>query len=89
MANHQQAKKRNRQNIKKRARNYSRRARVHSAERQLRQALDAKDKVAIEEQLTATISEIMRARSKGVLHSNTASRKISRLSRNAHRVLSK
>ncbi|WP_410070047.1 30S ribosomal protein S20, partial [Anaerostipes sp.] len=41
----------------------------------------ANDKAAASEALTACISEINKATSKGIFHKNTASRKISRLSK--------
>ena len=44
-------------------------------------AIAANDKAAASEALTACISEINKATSKGIFHKNTASRKISRLSK--------
>lgn len=44
-------------------------------------AIAANDKVAASEALTACISEISKATSKGIFHKNTASRKIARLSK--------
>jgi len=44
-------------------------------------AIAANDKAAASEALTACISEISKATSKGIFHKNTASRKIARLSK--------
>ena len=85
MANHPSAKKRNRQNIKRRQRNMSWRSRVHKAERRLREAIQNKDTASLKELLPATVSTIMSAGSKGVLHARTASRKVARLSRAVER----
>jgi small subunit ribosomal protein S20 len=45
----------------------------------LREAIQAKDVTKAKDALSEAVREINRARSKGVLHRNTASRKISRL----------
>lgn len=76
-----------RQNVKRRARNTARLSRVRKSIRQLRRLVAEKQAAAVKEQLPATISEIMRARSKGVLHWRTARRRVARLSRLAHSVL--
>ncbi len=89
MANHPSAEKRNRQNKKKRARNATVRSKVHTQQRKLEEAIENKDKAAIDEMLPKTISAIDTARSKGVYHRRTASRKIARLSRGAHRTAGK
>jgi small subunit ribosomal protein S20 len=49
--------------------------------KKLRELIQAKDADKAKEALSAAIREINRARSKGVLHKNTASRKISRLTK--------
>lgn len=85
MANHLSAFKRARQNKKRRARNASRRSQVHSAERKLKEAIAEKEGQTIKDQLPKTVSQINRASTKGVLHKRTASRKIARLSKAAHR----
>jgi small subunit ribosomal protein S20 len=89
VANHKSAKKRNRQNEKKQARNYALRSMVHTAERKFRAAIAEKNPSIVKETLQKTISIIMHARTKGILHFNTASRKVARLSRAAHRALAK
>jgi small subunit ribosomal protein S20 len=88
LANHLSAFKRKRQNKKRRARNASRRSQVHTTERKLVEAIEEKDVQAAKDLLPKTVSEINRAKSKGVLHRRTAARKISRLSRAAHRAKS-
>ena len=64
------------------------RSRVRTATRKLREAIAARDKTAVQQQLPKTISEIMRASTKGILHWRTAQRKVARLSRAANAVVS-
>ncbi len=80
MANHKSALKRAGQNERRRLRNKSVQTRVKNVVKDLRLAVsqDAQDVV---EQLNAAKSAIDKAAKKGVLHKKTASRKISRLSR--------
>jgi len=85
VANHPSAEKRHRQNVRKRVRNASRRSRVHTSIKALQTAIEKKDTAAIKQALLGAESEIRRAKSKGVLHAKNASRKISRLTRSAHR----
>jgi small subunit ribosomal protein S20 len=47
----------------------------------VREAIQAKDAEQAKLTLSAAVREINKARSKGVLHENTASRKISRLTK--------
>jgi small subunit ribosomal protein S20 len=89
VANHPSAEKRNRQNKKKRTRNATVRSKVHTQERKLEEAIENKDKAAIAEMLSKTVSAISAARSKGVYHQRTAARKIARLSRRAHKIIGK
>ena len=65
--------------------NKIRRSRVRSFVRKVEEALAAGDKGAAVEAFKAAQPELMRASTKGVLHKNTASRKVSRL---AHRLKS-
>ena len=51
--------------------------------RKVEEAIASGDKVAASEALKAAQPEIMRAAQKGIVHKNTASRKVSRL---AHRI---
>ena len=79
MANSPSAKKRARQADRRAAVNKMRRSRVRTFIRNVEEAIAAGDKAAAEAALKAAQPEIMRGASKGVLHRNTASRKVSRL----------
>jgi small subunit ribosomal protein S20 len=83
MANSAQAKKRVRQTERKTAVNRDRRSRIRNYVKKVEEAIAAGDKAAAEQALKDAQPEIMRGATKGVLHRNTASRKVSRLS---HRV---
>jgi len=83
MANTLQAKKRVRQTARKTVVNRARMGRVRSFVRKIEDAIAAGDKDAATAALRAAEPEIMKAAKSPVLHSNTASRKVSRL---AHRV---
>jgi small subunit ribosomal protein S20 len=77
------AEKRNRQAQKRRARNVQVRTGVKSAVKKVREAVAKGDGAATAEALKAAEKAIGKAASKGVLHKNAASRKISRLARAA------
>jgi len=79
MANSPSAKKRARQAVRRTAINKSRRSRVRTFIRKVEEAIAAGDQSAALEALKAAQPEIMRGAVKGVLHRNTASRKVSRL----------
>lgn len=79
MANTSSAKKATRKIAKRTAINKNRRSRVRTYVRKVEEALAAGDQVAAAEALKAAQPELMRAATKGVLHKNTASRKVSRL----------
>ncbi|GAB5540680.1 MAG: 30S ribosomal protein S20 [Sandaracinaceae bacterium] len=81
MANHASAKKRIRQTHKRTERNKHVRTTVRTYVKRVRTAIDAEDKAAAQEALKVAISQIDAASSKGVYHAKTASRYISRLSR--------
>ena len=59
--------------------NKARRSRVRTYVRKVEEALAAGDKSAAEAAFQAAQPELMRAATKGVIHKNTASRKVSRL----------
>ena len=61
--------------------NKARRSRVRTYLRKVEEAIASGDKSAAQEALKAAQPEIMRAASKGVMHKNTSSRKVSRLSK--------
>ena len=79
MANTSSAKKAARKITRRAAVNKIRRSRVRSFVRKVEEALAAGDKTAALAAFNAAQPELMRAATKGVLHKNTASRKVSRL----------
>lgn len=79
MANTASAEKRNRQAQKRRARNVAVRTGVKGAVKKVREALDKGDAAGAKAALKAAEKALGGAASKGVLHKNTASRRISRL----------
>lgn len=79
MANTSSAKKAVRKITRRAAVNKNRRSRVRTFVRKVEEALAAGDKAAAEAAFQAAQPELMRAATKGVLHKNTASRKVSRL----------
>ncbi|MCG5235084.1 30S ribosomal protein S20 [Xanthobacter oligotrophicus] len=79
MANTPSAKKAVRKIERRTEVNRSRRSRVRTYLRKLEDALSAGDATAATAAFQAAEPEIMRAVTKGVLHKNTASRKVSRL----------
>jgi len=81
LANHKSAVKRARQSEERRQRNRARKSRMKTAIKALEEAIDARDRELAAEKLNETISIIAKTASKGVIHRNTASRKISRLTR--------
>lgn len=81
MANHKSAIKRAKQNEKRRMRNKSVRTRVKNVTKGLLHAVSESSKEDAVKELIAAQSTIDIAAKKGVLHSRTASRKISRLTK--------
>lgn len=79
MANTSSAKKATRKIARRTEINKSRRSRVRSFVRKVEEALASGDKAAATAAFAAAQPELMRAATKGVLHKNTASRKVSRL----------
>ena len=79
MANTPQSAKRARQSEKRFAVNKARRSRIRTYLRKVEEAIASGDKAAAEAALRAAQPELMRGVTKGVLHKNTASRKMSRL----------
>jgi len=81
LANTRSAEKRNRQSQKRRARNQAVRTRVKSAVKKVRETLDRGEAAAAQDAFKAAARVIDQASSKGVVHRNTAARKISRLAK--------
>ncbi len=80
MANTPQAKKRARQNEARFQVNKMRRSRIRTYLRAVEEAIASGDKDASQKALQAAQPELMRGVTKGVVHKNTAARKMSRLS---------
>lgn len=80
MANTKSAKKAVRKIVRRTAVNKARRSRMRTFVRNVESAIDGGDAVAARDALRAAQPEIARAARKGVVHRNTASRKLSRLS---------
>ena len=80
MANHASALKRIRRNARRAEINGARRGRIRTFIKKIELALVAGDATAAEEALKNAQPEIQRGVAKGILHKNTAARKISRLS---------
>ena len=80
MANTRSAKKATRKIAARTAVNRNRRSRMRTYLRKIEEAIAAGDREAAMAALRAAEPEIMRAASKGVMHRNTAARKVSRLS---------
>ena len=79
MANTSSAKKAARQTLRRTAVNKARRSRMRGVVRQVEEAIAAGDKVAAQAAFKLAEPILVRTGQKGVIHSNTASRKVSRL----------
>ncbi|QIK39578.1 30S ribosomal protein S20 [Pontivivens nitratireducens] len=80
MANTPSAKKRVRQLERRTEINKARRSRIRTYLRKVEEAIAGGDQAAAKTALQDAQPEIMRGVTKGVIHKNTASRKVSRLS---------
>jgi small subunit ribosomal protein S20 len=79
MANTSSAKKAARKIARRTDVNKARRSRMRTYVRKVEEALASGDKAAAEAAFKAAQPELMRAATRGVMHKNTASRKVSRL----------
>jgi small subunit ribosomal protein S20 len=79
MANSPQAKKRARQLERRTTVNKNRRTRIRTFLRKVEEAISGGDKAVAAAALKDAQPEIMRGVTKGIMHKNTASRKVSRL----------
>ncbi|CAI9415125.1 30S ribosomal protein S20 [Pleomorphomonas sp. T1.2MG-36] len=79
MANTSSAKKATRKIAARTEVNKARRSRMRSFVRKFEEAVASGDKAAATEAFKVVEPEIMRAATKGIVHKNTASRKVSRL----------
>lgn len=82
MANHQSAKKRIRRNATRYGINHSRLSSIRTAVKKVELALQDGNLEAAKEAFQKAEPLLMRGVNRGVLHRNTASRKVSRLSAN-------
>ncbi len=80
MANTKSAKKAARQTERRTEVNKTRRSRMRTYVRKVEEAIASGDKEAANVALREAQPEIQRSAAKGIIHKNTASRKISRLS---------
>jgi small subunit ribosomal protein S20 len=81
MANTPQAKKRIRRNANRAEINHSRISRIRTFIKQVESAIESGKKADAAAALKAAQPELARGVARGVIHKNTASRKISRLSK--------
>ena len=79
MANSPSSKKRARQTERRTLVNKARRSRIRTFIRKVEEAIASGDQAAAKEALRVAQPEIQRSVSRGIVHKNTASRKISRL----------
>jgi small subunit ribosomal protein S20 len=86
LATHKSAEKRARQNKKRQLRNVSVKSRVKTRLKAVLSVVGEKKKDDSRDALAKAIAVIDKAASKGVLHKNTASRKISRLTRKVNQL---
>tara|TARA_A100001011_G_C14062885_1_gene736884 strand:- start:371 stop:646 length:276 start_codon:yes stop_codon:yes gene_type:complete len=86
MANHKSAKKRIRRNQARSEINKSRISRIRTFIKKVESAILTGDAAAAKNALKEAQPEIMRGVSKGVLHKNTASRKMSRLAASVKKI---
>lgn len=81
MANSPQARKRIRRNDRRAEINGARMSRIRGFVKKVESAIEGGDKTVAAEALKAAQPELARGVARGVLHQNTASRKMSRLSK--------
>ncbi len=80
MANLKSSQKQARQNVVKRARNLARRTSIKSAVKKVLTSIEKSEPIEmIQKLLKDAEAKLSRAKGKGVIHANTAKRKISRL----------
>lgn len=81
MANHPSAIKRHKQSIKRNARNRAARTRVKNVVKEVRTAIQARNKEEAQKALLAATSTLDKIAGKGVIHWKKAARKVSRLAK--------
>ena len=85
MANHKSAVKRHVQSLRRHRRNQSVESSVKTLIKKVRAAIESQDPDAIAQKIKEVNGSLDKAVVKGVIKRNTASRKLSRLARAAHR----
>jgi small subunit ribosomal protein S20 len=83
---HPSAIKRHRRSLKRKARNRAVKTHVHTAVKDAQEALGSGDAERGSQALREAMKVLGKAATKGVVHRNTAARKISRLARRLNRV---
>jgi len=86
VANHKSAEKRNRQSQARRLRNRTNKSQMKNAIRKVNEAVATGAEDAAKEALRLAIPVIAKTASKGTIHKNAASRKISRLTVSVNKV---
>ncbi len=86
MAEHPSALKRHRQSVKRRLRNQAVRTQLRHLVRAVRAAIAVRDSKQAADSLSRATRALDKAVTKGVLHRNTAARKISRLALAVHQL---
>jgi small subunit ribosomal protein S20 len=81
MPNIKSAKKRARQDVVRRVRNAARKSEIKTATKKVIAAIESADLAQAKELLKEVNAQLARAKTKGVLHRNTAARKMSRLAK--------
>lgn len=84
MANHKSAQKRIKQTAKRTERNRTIKSALRTFVKRVRVAVEQRDAAAANEALTQAVPRVDGAVTKGILHRKTASRLVSRLSRQVH-----
>jgi small subunit ribosomal protein S20 len=84
VAQHASALKRHRQSEKRRSRNKALKTQLRHVVRTVRTSVDQKDAKGANAALEGAVRALAKAATKGVIHRNAASRKISRLTRAVH-----
>ncbi len=87
MSKNKSAEKRLRQNLKRRARNRMYKSMIKTALKKLTKAMENNEIDRIEPLFKNALREINKAKSKGIIHRNTASREISRLYKKTNQFL--
>jgi small subunit ribosomal protein S20 len=88
LANHKSALKRAKQNEVKKIRNVGYKTRVKNIVKEVRTAIAGNSQEQANESLKEAVSVIQKSASKGAIHKKKASRKISRLTRQANQIAS-